>query len=69
MRIEKVGEDYKDDYSYYQRKSSSTECIVIDNLTQGLIDSGENHMLSNYRSEENQENINRGIVLGKKLGR
>ena len=69
MRIEKVGEDYKDDYSYYQRKSSSTECIVIDNLTQGLIDSGEIHMLSNYRSEENQENINRGIVLGKKLGR
>ena len=69
MRIEKVGEDYKDDYSYYQRKSKSTECIVIDNLTQGLIDSGEIHMLSNYRSEENQENINRGIVLGKKLGR
>ena len=69
MRIEKVGEDYKDDYSYYRRKSSSTECIVIDNLTQGLIDSGEIHMLSNYRSEENQENINRGIVLGKKLGR
>ena len=69
MRIEKVGEDYKDDYSYYPRKSSSTECIVIDNLTQGLIDSGEIHMLSNYRSEENQENINRGIVLGKKLGR
>ena len=69
MRIEKVGEDYKDDYSYYQRKSYSTECIVIDNLTQGLIDSGEIHMLSNYRSEENQENINRGIVLGKKLGR
>ena len=69
MRIEKVGEDYKDDYSYYARKSNSTECIVIDNLTQGLIDSGEIHMLSNYRSEENQENINRGIVLGKKLGR
>ena len=69
MRIEKVGEDYKDDYSYYRRKSSSTECIVIDNLTQGLIDSGEIHMLSNYRSEDNQENINRGIVLGKKLGR
>ena len=69
MRIEKVGEDYKDDYSYYQRKSKSTECIVIDNLTQGLIDSGEIHMLSNYRSEENQEDINRGIVLGKKLGR
>ena len=69
MRIEKVGEDYKDDYSYYTRKSNSTECIVIDNLTQGLIDSGEIHMLSNYRSEENQENINRGIVLGKKLGR
>ena len=42
---------------------------MIDNLTQGLIDSGEIHMLSNYRSEENQENINRGIVLGKKLGR
>ena len=69
MRIEKVGEDYKDDYSYYARKNKSTECIVIDNLTQGLIDSGEIHMLSNYRSEENQENINRGIVLGKKLGR
>ncbi len=69
MRIEKVGDDYTDDYSYYRKASKSTECIVIDNLTQGLIDSGEIHMLSNYRSEDNQENINRGIVLGKKLGR
>ena len=69
MRIEKVGEDYKDDYSYYARKNKSTECIVIDNFTQGLIDSGEIHMLSKYGSEDNQENINRGIVLGKKLGR
>ena len=74
------GDDYETDDYYYSRKNKSTECIVIDNLTQGLIDSNifgcattwrqKNYNDStSYRRSYNfvEEGLRLGTVLGRKL--
>ncbi len=66
----KVGNDSLKDY--WQSKKGITECIVVKNLTKELADSAVYNTFSNnyaWRTENKTVAVQKGIVLGKMLGR
>ena len=64
-----AGKDYKG--SAYWRSDKQTPVMIVRNFTKALAESGTIGMLSNYsfRTEQNQEYINKGIQLGTILGK
>ena len=68
MKIEVVGKDIVDSFGY---KNKPTECVVVENFNKKLIDSCviSSSIIGKYGVDNRQKFVNKGIILGKKLGR
>ena len=58
--------------TWYNQTGDGTNCLVIKNITSNLAQANVYHTFSDqyiWRTDKNQESINKGIVLGSKLGR